>query len=683
MTSSFISRQKPSTIIAGSSNPPDTETELPTTAIGTTATPVSLLQVVDDWKNGIIPSNDTINHYIEELNASPLLIEDYKLSSSGKKLVKDIKDLTSLLEDLLTEKNKDELLQKFIAHLRLSSKHFQSSLHNHHVKEKEKSLKPKITVGPRIHSRRQVMSEYQKRLEKESVEALPLISLLISSEDFQNILIDSQTLMERIFKTGKDVNRHEDQHHHQHHSSSTTSPSGAIHDIDDLEYGIQETKTHLDKIWKNEFDSKSLPTTDGFKEEIIFPKIQKIPHSRDEDHNSILSDLKRIILQLKGEHVISLEKGWKILFNWGIDDLIGLAMPAEIKYDANFEASRTDFIKILECLSNGTSLNPLLENIEKFQKDCKTDYELRDFFKDWSVFIETCIKDHPYMNHPEFYNRGGYLLTKTDELLEERYRSSFNEASFCTKALMKGLKEDPQTHLISTKVKTIISDDLYLHDRLRKEIITDFKNVFIPNIMNSLSNTQLPQIEIENKDGKVLIEDVVVPSSLFEMSNMTLKTDGVMHLFEGGKFLQKPDAKNPALHVGTSLRMKGMKGEIKNVRFKIAKKTFPALKDSGYCDIRLGGKGMEIKIDLDTNIDSAPNEGNTLLEAVKVTVKVDKIRLRFRNVKHSIILSIFKPYIQSQIRGDLEKGVCDSLSKGLGEMNKLVQYLTRTIEFAS
>lgn len=676
MTSSFISRQKPSSSssISKALSKTDEKEIQSSPPTSTTESTTSFIQVIDDWKNGIIPSNDTIKHYIEELRKSPFLFEDYKLSSSGKKMVLDLQEFTSLFEELLVNKNKDELLQRLIAHLRLSSRNFQQQQHplpspsQHHDKRSNDKNKTKIIVGPRIHSRQQIMSEYQKKLEKESLETLPLLSLLLTSEEFQCILMDSQIVAEKILKTGKFYSKGTD---------ASSSPSGAIHDIDDLENGIKDTKTHLDSIWNSEQNSQN---------EISFPKILKIPHKKViEDNYILLDDLKGIILRLKGDYLMSLKKGWNIIFNWGFDEQIKMAMPVEIKYDANIQASRDDFISILESLSNNTSLKPLLSSIENIKNSCENDYELRDFFQDWQVFIKTCINDCAYMNHPEYHSRGNYLLDKTDELMTSRYRQSFKEGSTCIKKFVKGLKEDPQTDKISKKVKSIFGEDLYRNQRIKGEIVDDFKNVFIPNIMKSISNISIPQIEIENKDGKVFIEGVVIPSSIFEMSNMTLQVGGTMHLFEGGKFLQRPQGhqQSSTLHMGTCLYMKGMKGEIKNVHFKIARNTFPSIRDAGYCDIRLGGKGMEIKIDLDTKMNTDIHSENTLLEAVKVTVKVDKIRLRFKNVEHSFILSLFKPYIQSQIRGDLERGVCSSLSKGLHEMNKLFQFLTKTVEISS
>ena len=78
--------------------------------------------MVEAFRNGRLPTNEQIDKTLKYiLDHSP--IDTHKLSSEGKKLVQDTKDIIGTARLMVQEKNADQLLQNFIWHTRTVDEH--------------------------------------------------------------------------------------------------------------------------------------------------------------------------------------------------------------------------------------------------------------------------------------------------------------------------------------------------------------------------------------------------------------------------------------------------------------------------------------------------------------------------------------------------------------------------------
>lgn len=443
------------------------------------------------------------------------------------------------------------------------------------------------------------------------------------------------------------------------------------------------------------------------QESIKSPPQTKPPPAQEEKTTSpndqILNDAKPIFRQL-GENE-DFRKGiqgiWAILVRWQrkASEVAGAATPTELQYDANFAAAQQDLLSLMERFANGASLDPLLKSIKNMIDESKKDYELADFLGDWRSFLERCIDDPAYLDHDEYYRRGKFLLDRTTEYSDKKYRRLFQDNIEHWNNYMKGLQGDPITKELSRLLTRMVNQDLLGLPEggappargllnlasIQTSLIGDLRNVIFPSLLKSLYELPLPHMELEQDGMRMSLDNVVLPAALFAPADLNITTRSALHLTPkkglfGGRRERRvsgPGEEIGRWRNGSHVSLSGMRGEIKNIHFAMDRKVFPKLRDHGLCDVRLAGSGLNIAFDFLSDISAS--ERRFHIEPAYVRINLDRLIMKFYQVEHDTIFSLLRPYLQYTLKQKLERAICNRIVDTIRQVDYLAYRLTRGI----
>lgn len=684
--------------------------------------PTPLYSFVEDWNRGIIPSNAALLKFLQGWETSPVLATNPRLSPAGLSLVRDLKELGRVLERVITERNKDELLQRFIGHLRLAGR-----IIRHGPRSGRVTLVEDLPHRRRVKmfGRRdvQIRSELSSRREvvrQDARELWQLAQLIITSADFRGMVGEIQKIAWRAFNqcpvVGPVANATAEGLGFERPSGQPLPLSAEEKLHDDLERtrrdieALNQTPTArtITTTTPGEIPPSAPPSSpyvemyeprsrvsetampgEGGLSRRPTPQQEAFPETRapsgmpslterDIETEKLLDDMRALFQRIGStpDFHSSLQGMWTIVTRWQQEAarLPGTVLPSDLVYDANFAAAQQDLLTLAERFASGASLRPLIESIARLRREARSDYELNDFFLDWRSFLKTCTTNPEYMEHDEYRRRGRFLLDRTNDYAVKKYRRLFQENLDSWTAFLRGWQQDKITNELSRVVSHIVNQDLFggtvsggrgllALGNIQTSLLTDLRDVLFPALLQALYELPIPHLEIEQGSMKVALDNIVLPAALFAPADLSLQTRSSLHVTPRERLLSSFSRRQArptgGWRSGAYLALTGMRGDIPNIRFALDRRTFPRLRDSGTCDVRLGGRGLTIDVNMATDINAAQRRFH--IEPTFVRVRIDKLALRFYDIQNRTLFSVARPYLQYSMKKRIEGVICERI----------------------
>jgi hypothetical protein len=685
--------------------------------------PAPLYRFVEDWRRGVMPSNANILAFLSTWKSSPVLASDPALSPAGQSLVEDLRELGVLLTRVINERNGDELLQRFVGHLRLAGRVLRTPHTGSLTVVEDIPQRRRIKLFGRRDQ--QIQSETTgktKKVRQDAKELMELGQLLITSGDFRSVVAEIQKLVWRALNLrepqvdGGGVERGTRQIETWETETTGSVPTGELHQR--LNRTAEEIAALKDQRTfgqpASSFTAGLNRTTEGtaaprdqrtfgqsasgFTAEVYPPQEQQrhtqvlsehlgaherleekekptVKSSKPSDEiDRLLDDARPLFKRLSGndEFLSSMAGIYAILTRWqgAITMIPGTVLPADLAYDANFAAAQQDLLLLAERFANGRSLGPIIDSIAQMRQEAVEDYELRDFLLDWRAFLKACTSDPAYVEHDEYLRRGRFLLERTSQYAERKYRALFQKNVDSWNSFLEGWQQDKLTSEIGRLITRIVRQDIFggTNGRgllnlaaIQGSLINDLRNVILPALLRSMHELPLPHMEIEQGPNHVALDNIVLPAAFFAPANLDLRTATAVHLTPRARLFGNRRGRKtaPATESGTHVSLAGMKGDIPNIRFALDRTAFPRVRDTGTIDMRLTGKGMNIAVDVATDINAAARRFH--VTPVLVRVNIDRLAMRFYDVKHGTFFAAAKPYLQYTMKSRIERAVCDRI----------------------
>ncbi|KAL0961531.1 hypothetical protein HGRIS_006470 [Hohenbuehelia grisea] len=115
-------------------------------------------------------------------------------------------------------------------------------------------------------------------------------------------------------------------------------------------------------------------------------------------------------------------------------------------------------------------------------------------------------------------------------------------------------------------------------------------------------------------------------------------------------------------HHELTLTLGQMQADMRDVAFYFRKKSgIPKLMDSGLADVLLGGEGLTATI----HIVSADKDKTSVFKVKKVHVKVDSLKFSIRDSKHDALYKILRPLATGLVKKQIQKAIEDAIETGL------------------
>lgn len=438
------------------------------------------------------------------------------------------------------------------------------------------------------------------------------------------------------------------------------------------------------------------------------------------EHEEILQEMKDIFGLLAGNKAFSrairdfyfvvLRLRAKIDVGPDVEKMV----EADLRYDANFRAAQDELIQLMERLAGGASLSPVIENLKKVRDEVRTDYELRDFFGDWRAFLKRCTGPDGvrYLESEEYQKRGSFLLNRTENYLRPSgaYRSHMDEAYEALDAFTDGLRSDKLTRQLGNQLTKLVKEDLIGAARgervslrtllststlLRPDLLNDIRFFLLPRIIKSMQSIPLPRIEIVSGGTVLVLEDVIVPADALVPMQLELITSSHVTMNPKSRLFRKtsiaaPDPRHRVEGVqgGVHLKLSSIAGQVRNVRFTLDRREgWPQFSDQGLADLRIGGKGLMVLIDLISHPASEVSGRRDLrssilpaaLVAHRVKVRIDKLSLHLHDSLHDGMYRVFNPLIGSIVKRQIESSIRDQIVNVVDAVDGLLDRLSRSV----
>ena len=121
-----------------------------------------------------------------------------------------------------------------------------------------------------------------------------------------------------------------------------------------------------------------------------------------------------------------------------------------------------------------------------------------------------------------------------------------------------------------------------------------------------------------------------------------------------------PSARVEGVQGGVQLKLSSIAGQVRNVRFTMDRhEGWPQFSDQGLADMRIGGRGLTILIDLATHpaseITGRSDFRSSVLPAAliahHVRVRIDRLSLNLHDSLHDSMYRVFNPIVSSSLNG--------------------------------
>ncbi len=440
-------------------------------------------------------------------------------------------------------------------------------------------------------------------------------------------------------------------------------------------------------------------------------------------HDEILQEMKEIFTLLAGNKAFSraIRDFYFVVLRLrakidraDVGPDVAKLVEADLRYDANFRAAQDELIQLMERLAGGASLTPVIENLKAVREEVRNDYELRDFFGDWRAFLKRCTGPDgtKYLNSEEYARRGNFLLNRTENYLRPsgQYRSHMDEAYEALDAFTDGLRHDKLAKELGGKLTKLVKEDLIGAARgervslrtllstsalLRPDLLNDIRFHLLPRIIKSMQSIPLPRIEIVSGGTVLVLEDVIIPADALVPMQVELITSSHLTMNPKSRLFRRTSVPAPepghrveGVQGGVELKLSSIAGQVRNVRFTLDRhEGWPQFSDQGLADLRIGGKGLTVFVDLISHPASEVSGRSDLrssllpaaLVAHRVKVRIDKLSLNLHDSLHDGMYRVFNPLIGSMVKRQIESTIRDQILNVVDSVDGLLDRLSQSV----
>ncbi|OQE43179.1 hypothetical protein PENCOP_c003G04512 [Penicillium coprophilum] len=605
---------------------------------------LQLFGIYHAFKNSKLPSNKQCDIALNSaLNSKALRTPSKELSSDGKTLVADLRNVIDAAKKMLLVKNEGELLQDFIWQAQKIS--------GGDVEGK----------GPGL----PIDRESSQQDASKAIDGLKTLgTLMITNGEFRKLLSDAMTL-------GKDIAADASQkaanqvRPSQEDLSQIDQPAeeNVWHEKpniskDDLKSRMKKNKAKaenegVDAVAEDETgvspQSKSKEYSDKTKNYLS----EKIPKERREQ---TVWRLKKMIIEIQGhadyQQAVETLLSMAEQYAGHTQDLSkkGTSSARNVLKTDNVQSAQYNLRTLIERFANNTSLDSFFDSLNTIYRNAERDPELRNWFKNVDNLIRKSLREQGFIMEDECNRQWNDVYEKGRYLLRERYRGDADRIVDEVKLMADQFEKDPQNQALAESFQKLFRDlghDASGQAAFKPDLLRDLRDVIIPNFLENVRYIPIPRIEVSDPMVDVVVENLCIEGDNLMPNVIEFGSD---NYFRWGrkKITNKRDNK-------IMISMSGIQADLRDISYYIKKKEgFPSITDRGIMDIFLGGEGLSVKIAAST---AQKHDKEHFFKLDRVAVSIKNMDIKLRKSSHKLLFNAFKPMLFRVVRPALQKVV--------------------------
>ncbi|KAK0128409.1 hypothetical protein ONS95_000382 [Cadophora gregata] len=671
---------------------------------------LQLYGIATAFQNGKVPSNEQIDIALNSfLKSRPMANPSKKLSSEGRALVADFRDVVEQAKYMILTKNEGNVLQDFI---------WES--------QKISGGNAKLPGAP-------VDKDTAKQHGNEALEGLRTLgTLIISNGQFRKLLNDATILIRDIAgdaasNAANKINPNEDD------LAQIDKPAddNTWHDVPDMSAGnikkqvkstySKQTPLHQEDLKAAAGDASQAAHPDGSRDPAdtaaLAQRDQEQGTNSGVDAGAGLQNAASTLKQRASENVPeeTKEKGrktreqtknylskkmpqerreqtiWRLKklvvecqghpdYMQAIETLLNLAetyaghattlgnqATGTVKGahgDDSLKKAEADLLLLIQRWTNGTSTDDLFESINNIYRDADKDPELKSWFKNINAYVRKCLKQQGFVLEDAATEEWNALYDRGNFLLRDRYRNHTDRVVDEVKFLADQFDKDPVNKRFAESIQKLFNDlgnDENGKPTFKPHLVKDLTDVIIPGIFESVRYVPIPRIEYSDPTMDAVIENLVIESDNLMPNVLEIANDNYIRW--GRKKVANKSAHSIMLSIA------GVQMDLRDVSFHIKKKQgFPSITDTGVADIFLGGSGLSFKMKMST---AEKKDRQNFFKVDKVDVDVKNFNIKLKQSKHKVLFAIVKPMMLKVMRPALQKALEKVIKDKFNEFDAL------------
>ncbi|GAA5986554.1 hypothetical protein JCM11641_003673 [Rhodosporidiobolus odoratus] len=337
---------------------------------------------------------------------------------------------------------------------------------------------------------------------------------------------------------------------------------------------------------------------------------------------------------------------------------------ASIQHDDNFQMAWRELKTLLERFANGATMDGMFDAVDQIYTDAQNDGELRRWFSELNLYIRQCLQEPGYIMKDEADRRGRELKETGKRYWDpQNGKYSGHKDRFFDEVqnFFTSYADDGLNQRLGESVKSLFTDLIFDSEgnlKYKPHLWKDIRSVILPSIFQQIGYIPIPRAEYTSKEVDLVIE------------NLTLETANLLpNIFEieaRNYFKLSPyDNLGDVSKHSFWVSFNQVQCDLKDVAFYINKKTgFPKLKDSGYADVFLGGKGLSGKVHIEST-----GRKNHAFKVIETKIKIDKLKFAVRESKHSTLINFMRPLATGLIKTAVSKAIEAAIRAALEQVD--------------
>ncbi|KAK3302304.1 uncharacterized protein B0T15DRAFT_542575 [Chaetomium strumarium] len=653
--------------------------------------------IISAFQNGKVPSNDQIDVALNSfLESKALSSPSQKLSTEGRKLVDDVRDVVTQAKNLLLSKNDGNLLQDFIWQTQQFDADSLSppnapidketaQRHGNQVLEGLRTLGTLIITNGQF---RKLLNDATILFRDMAGDAATNAAARVrpGEEDLaqidrpaeDNVWHDAPDMSKDTVKSKlqeyykgnpkEDVRSAANQGTSQAHPSGSNDPGDlattAAQDAQQRDGGASGVdavggaqsakdtlKRNVDQNIDDETKEKARQRREEYRERLKNYFNRKMPQERREQ---TIWRLKKMVLECQqhpdyyqavntlldlaeeyGNHADRLARG-------GTDTVKGAR--------SNLVQAETDLKTLIERFANGTSTDDLWSSINTVYDDADRDPQLKNWFKSLNSFIRRCLQEQGYILDDDSNAQWHRLYDEGNYLLRNKYRGHTDRIMDEMKFLADQFDQDPHNKALAdsmTKLFNDLGNDENGKPTFKPHLLKDLQDVVLPAIFENVAYIPVPRIEYSDPEVDAVIENLVLESDNFMPNVLEVASENYM------RWGRKKVASKSKHSI--DVKVAGIQMDLRDVSYYIKRKQgFPSITDKGVANFLLAGDGLMFRMKL-----SSPDEKDkhSFFKIDKVDVNIKDLNIKLVKSNHKMLFGIFKPIMLKVLRPGLQKAL--------------------------
>ncbi|KAJ7494254.1 hypothetical protein B0H11DRAFT_930182 [Mycena galericulata] len=645
---------------------------------------IRLYGAIAALRNSRLPTNAQIADTLEYIKThSP--VEEKKLSSEGRKLIADIREIIGTFSRLVQDKNQGEILQRFVWETRGIDVSGVAPGDEHKEKGKEHLDKAKSDAQEAAHHLR------------------TLLSLILTNAEMRKLLADAGTVGRDLLAKGavkaaegiapdpEELRRADD-----------PAPQDHFHDDDPLDQAkakkqqVQDTNATLEPSASSSSISDSSSSSDSEvevevdgekkKKKTLLGRIKGLhqKHGKPalDDGRTWLSDEyfpqerrdqwiwrgKKVVIECQKHDDYQPSMRWLLdaIDAWALrartaagdsKEGDGLLPTSTLAEDPSLRAALTHLRTLLERIA-GAPLAPIFDAARVLAKDAGNDEALRQWWTDVDAYVRKVLLQAGYVTEPACNTRARELRDSGRVFYREKYRGHFDNVVDATAGWFKSMGEDPLNKTFAEDWARLTRDLLFDSEgnlQFKKTLWEDVRGVILPTLVDKVGYIPIPRVEYTDDSLDLVVENLTLSGRHLFPNIVELEAHNFVR-FSPYEAQSKGDKHR---HEAT-FTFAQMHADMRDVAFEFRTKSGPIkMRDSGLADVLLGGQGLTATVTLTSSPDT-----RSVFRVGRVRVKVGSLKFSIRDSKHDLLYKTFKPLATRLIKKQIKKALEDAIRTG-------------------